>query len=100
MVHTDEPRVGEERSHSDIEKEALGLLLQARRDGIIKSDDLLRMRQYMVMKEIRGGSGYWDQTFDELEYGIRLSWKHARKCIMRSEYMCLRYVRSTLSYLA
>lgn len=35
--------------------------------------------------------GLWTQTSDELLFGVRTAWKHARKCIMRSEHASLRF---------
>ncbi|PHH62456.1 hypothetical protein CDD81_7103 [Ophiocordyceps australis] len=100
MTHTDEPKVGEDRSIENVEAEAIDFLHQLRRDGVIESDAALEKRLTCVLNEIRrdavervGQEGErivvpqpWHQTAEELEHGIRLSWKHARKCIMRSEY--------------
>lgn len=111
MVHTDEQRVGIDCQNSEtVESEAVDFLQQLRRDGIIKSDTALAERVQSVLNELRSNvvqpphtnghgtkppsehtSGVWDQSTTELEHGVRLSWKHARKCIMRSEYNNLRY---------
>ncbi|PFH62311.1 hypothetical protein XA68_14171 [Ophiocordyceps unilateralis] len=96
MVHTDEQKVGEERTSEVVEAEAVDFLRQLRRDGIIQSDEALQQRTGAVLREIRRTSeskataGIWNPTAQELEHGLRLSWKHARKCIMRSEYSHLK----------
>lgn len=107
MAHTDEPRLGEDRSFKDVEAEAVDFLHQLYRDGIIQSEEALGERISTVLDEVRRTSviprgsdetesgplaGIWHQTAEELEHGLRLSWKHARKCIMRSEYSYLKYV--------
>ncbi|RDA93676.1 hypothetical protein CP533_4907 [Ophiocordyceps camponoti-saundersi (nom. inval.)] len=106
MVHTDETRVGDDsRSLEIVEAEAVDFLHQLRRDGVIEDDDVLANRISAAIDEIRRTSvmalgtgeakakrlpGIWHQTSQELEHGLRLSWKHARKCIMRSEYSYLK----------
>lgn len=90
MVHTDEQKVGGERGCDHVEAEALDLLRQLRRDGVIDSDKGLQLREAVVRAEIRDSEGYWEPTVAEVEHGLRLSWKHARKCVMRSEFMSLR----------
>lgn len=110
MVHTDEQRVGIDcQDNETVEAEAVDFLHQLRRDGIIKSDTSLAERVLTVLNELRSNvfrpphtngqgteppsepnSGVWHQSPPELEHGVRLSWKHARKCIMRSEYNSLR----------
>ncbi|RDA91142.1 hypothetical protein CP533_0431 [Ophiocordyceps camponoti-saundersi (nom. inval.)] len=98
MVHTDEQKVGDERTLEVVEAEAIDFLRQLRRDGIIKSDEALQKRSSAVLTEIRRTSvsavaaGIWTPTAEELEHGLRLSWKHARKCIMRSEHSYLKYM--------
>lgn len=104
MVHTDEPKVGENRSIETIEAEAVDFLHQLRRDDMIESGIALDERVTKALDEIRRSSivspdtdghpvtvpGTWHQTAEKLEHGIRLSWKHARKCIMRSEYIYIK----------
>lgn len=105
MVHTTEPRVGVDKSVEETELEALDFLIQLRRDGIIASDEALQARLVQVKSEIRGSvqgvpstkgqppkmiGSPWDQTFEELEHGVRLAWKHSKRCIMRSEHLSLR----------
>ncbi|RCI09068.1 hypothetical protein L249_5101 [Ophiocordyceps polyrhachis-furcata BCC 54312] len=91
MVHTDETRVGDDdRSLEMVEAEAVDFLRQVRRDGVVENDDVLASRISAAIDEIRRTSGIWHQTPQELEHGLRLSWKHARKCIMRSEYSYLK----------
>ncbi|KJZ79534.1 hypothetical protein HIM_01003 [Hirsutella minnesotensis 3608] len=94
MVHTDEQRVGIERDIGTVETEAIDFLHQLFRDGIIESKQALQERILTAIDEIRGSSvfpgdtslksstavqGTWHQTVQELEHGLRLSWKHARK---------------------
>lgn len=92
MVHTDEQKVGGERDSSHVETEAIGLLRQLHRDGVIKSDKQVAARETAVVQQIRSTGGYWEPTTEELEHGLRLAWKHARKCVMRSEFLSLRLV--------
>lgn len=106
MIHTDEERVGRNRPLEEIEREAVDFLMQLRRDSIIGSDSALHLRTGEVLAEIRRSSAApntpshlnigpvpepWHQTFEELQHGLRLAWKHSRKCIMRSEFDSLRY---------
>ncbi|EOD49133.1 putative nitric oxide synthase protein [Neofusicoccum parvum UCRNP2] len=114
MVHTDEPRVGRDRSLSVAQNEAVDFLCQLRRDGIIKSDESLHRRKREAVEQLQRSSrrvkvarndrfpgakdgdsvavaaGEWEQSAAELEHGIRLAWKHSKKCIMRSEWKSLR----------
>ncbi|PHH80975.1 hypothetical protein CDD80_5185 [Ophiocordyceps camponoti-rufipedis] len=108
MTHTDETRVGDNsRSLETVEAEAVDFLRQAHRDGVIENDQVLASRISAALGEIRRTSvtvtfegregetsrvvpGIWQQSRQELEHGLRLSWKHARKCIMRSEYSYLK----------
>lgn len=110
MIHSTEPRVGQNRSISVVREEAIDFLCQLRRDGVIASDGALQIRTNEVLREIetksadvhsqRNGAmdnaeragAQWFQTSEELEHGIRLAWKHSRRCIMRSQYEDLRYV--------
>jgi hypothetical protein len=116
MIQSNEPRIGENRSLLNVVEDALDFLRQLRREQVIKSDEALKLRTEEVLHEIRKNSiwtdiaddgectppsrvskegfagGSWDQTTKELEYGLRCAWKHARKCIMRSEHQNLRQV--------
>ena len=115
MTHTDEERVGRNRPHSQVREEAIDFLQQMYREGMFSSAEALHERAQEVLAEIQRNSkegsyqtagaegpeveplmsqglvgGHWTQTYEELEFGIRTAWKHARKCIMRSEYKELR----------
>ncbi|KAL8829827.1 MAG: hypothetical protein Q9170_006007 [Blastenia crenularia] len=98
-VHTDEPRIGENRSLEAVEKEAEGFLQELHRDGFFDNDEAFSQRLDDVLAEIKAGAGEgvireghqkgtvagnWRQTSAELEFGIRRAWRNARKCIMRS----------------
>ncbi|KAL8814584.1 MAG: hypothetical protein Q9223_006200 [Gallowayella weberi] len=98
-VHTDEPRIGENRAIEIIEKEADGFLQELRLENFFDTDDAFTDRRDAVLKEIKTGAsegliretqqhgmigGNWHQTAAELEFGIRRAWRNARKCIMRS----------------
>jgi len=98
-VHTDEPRVGENRALHIVEREAKEFLQDLRREGIYDSDDAFQRRLEQVLEEIRSGAtvgllredqslaeigGVWIQTSRELEFGVRRAWRNSRKCIMRS----------------
>ena len=109
MIHSKEPRVGRDRSIFAVREEAIDFLSQLRRDGVIPSDEALQSRMKEVLEELddtsSGGpmtlsgqernihdvGGSWTQSRDELEHGLRLAWKHSRRCIMRSQYEDLRY---------
>ncbi|OHX00189.1 nitric oxide synthase [Colletotrichum incanum] len=124
MTHMDEERVGRNQSYAQVREDALDFLQQMYKDGLIDTEQL-HHRAHEVLQEIQKNStegkfatasecgpeaapamtvglvgGLWTQTFEELEFGLRTAWKHARKCIMRSEYnnlrLCdLRYVRTS-----
>ncbi|KAF6843116.1 nitric oxide synthase [Colletotrichum musicola] len=124
MTHMDEDRVGRNQSYSQVREDALDFLQQMYKDGLFTTKQL-HQRAHDVLQEIQKNSregrfsmasecgpeappanadglvgGLWTQTFEELEFGIRTAWKHARKCIMRSEYknlrLCdLRHVRTS-----
>lgn len=99
MLHTDEPRVGENRALGVVEKEAREFLEELRHEGFFASDKDFCERLRAVLKEIRSGAsdgiirqgkkngkigGNWTQTPTELEFGLRRAWRNSRKCIMRS----------------
>ncbi|KAL8787058.1 MAG: hypothetical protein Q9213_002400 [Squamulea squamosa] len=98
-IHTDEPRIGENRALETVEKESEGFLRELRQEGFFDSDEAFRNRLDGALAEIRSGAvggvvrdnkqygavgGNWYQTHTELEFGIRRAWRNARKCIMRS----------------
>ncbi|KAI4122406.1 MAG: hypothetical protein LQ341_007310, partial [Variospora aurantia] len=98
-VHTDEPRIGENRTIETVEKEAEGFLRELLQEGFFETEEAFTNRLADVLGEIRKGAregairgsrhhetvgGNWLQTPAELEFGIRRSWRNARKCIMRS----------------
>lgn len=98
-VHSDEPRIGENRSLGAVEREAEGFLRELHQENFFNSDEALNQRLNEVLGEIRssacegvtrdGGQhgrigGSWNQTQEELQFGIRRAWRNARKCIMRS----------------
>ena len=98
-VHTDEPRIGENRSIEVVEKEAEGFLRELQQEHFFDTNEAFEKRLRDVLVEIRAGAcqgvireghregiigGNWLQTSAELEFGIRRSWRNARKCIMRS----------------
>ena len=115
MIHTDEPRVGKDRPLHEIKAEAADFLGQMRRDNVFSSNEVYQSRLKEVLEEINKNaeitpatrdpagmkltngklssevsSGNWNQTTQELQYGVRIAWKHSRKCIMRSQYKELR----------
>ncbi|KAF9873654.1 nitric oxide synthase [Colletotrichum karsti] len=124
MTHLDEERVGRNQSYAQVREDALDFLQQMYKDGLLTVEQL-HHRAQEVLQEIQQNSmegkfsttsdhgaeaspatsdglvgGLWTQTFEELEFGLRTAWKHARKCIMRSEYrnlrLCdLRHVRTS-----
>lgn len=98
-VHTDEPRVGQDRALHTVEREAREFLQELRRAGVYDSEDVFQQRLKQVLREIRAGAtkgtvredhsvarmgGVWAQTVPELEFGVRRAWRNSRKCIMRS----------------
>ena len=98
-VHTDEPRVGENRSLLTVELEAQEFLQDLHREGFFDSQDVFQGRLEQALGEIRAGAaegivrsdrsyamigGNWTQTQQELEFGVRRAWRNSRKCIMRS----------------
>ncbi|KAJ3955346.1 hypothetical protein N0V92_008117 [Colletotrichum tropicale] len=123
MTHMDEDRVGRNQSYAQVREDALDFLQHMYKDGLLTMEQL-HHRAHEVLQEIQKNStegrftsascgpeapptttdglvgGLWTQTFEELEFGLRTAWKHARKCIMRSEYrnlrLCdLRHVRTS-----
>ncbi|KAE8154167.1 nitric oxide synthase [Aspergillus avenaceus] len=101
MIHSDEPRVGETRPLEVVKEEASGFLWQlwqdgvyseeqfkTRRDEVLRSIDASAVFEPMTVNGVKtvGKTGTWTQTSEELRHGIRLAWKNARKCIMRSRF--------------
>ncbi|OCK79887.1 hypothetical protein K432DRAFT_454237, partial [Lepidopterella palustris CBS 459.81] len=98
-IHTDEARVGENRTVDVVEQECVEFLNEMRQDGHFKTDEEFEDRMNSALDEIRSScrqaivrgdrdegtvGGNWMQTSKELEFGIRRAWRNARKCIMRS----------------
>ncbi|KAL8822008.1 MAG: hypothetical protein Q9191_007199 [Dirinaria sp. TL-2023a] len=98
-VHTDEPRIGENRAVNVVKQEAEAFLRDYYRENHFDDEKELLCRLQQVLEEIEGGAcdgvvretkkpgkigGNWDQTSAELEFGIRRAWRNSRKCIMRS----------------
>lgn len=99
MLHTDEPRVGENRELKVVEEDAKVFLQELHQENFFGSDEAFCERLRAVLKEIRAGAvngkirqhqkqgkigGNWTQTAAELEFGLRRAWRNSRKCIMRS----------------
>ncbi|KAL8792628.1 MAG: hypothetical protein Q9195_004756 [Heterodermia aff. obscurata] len=99
MLHTDEPRVGENRALKVVEDDAKAFLQELRQENFFATDEAFCDRLRTVLKEIRTGAvtakirqdqkqgkigGNWTQTPAELEFGLRRAWRNSRKCIMRS----------------
>jgi nitric oxide synthase oxygenase domain/subunit len=104
MTRLNEPRVGRDRPLAEIQEEAVDFLRECRDHDVIGSDEVLNNRIKEALVQIsntaivstvtdRDGNtseglagGTWYQYPDELEYGLRASWRNARRCIMRSEH--------------
>lgn len=99
IIHTDEPRVGENRSIESVEHDAEGFLRELHSEGFFESNEALEERIQRALYEIRAGAvkgviretkepglvgGNWTQTPEEVEFGLRRAWRNSRKCIMRS----------------
>ncbi|GHP15259.1 nitric oxide synthase-like protein [Collybia sordida] len=99
VIHTDEPRIGENRPIAMVEEEAQNFLRDLHHEGFFVDDEAFQVRLQHVLYEIRSSSaegiirdsrepgmvgGSWTQTFEELKFGVRRAWRNARKCIMRS----------------
>ena len=99
MLHTDEPRVGENRALKVVEQEAKDFLEDLHIEGFYDSNEAFCERLRIAFREIRAGAingivrvdkkqgrigGNWTQTPAELEFGLRRAWRNSRKCIMRS----------------
>ena len=99
VIHTDEPRVGENRALCVVEQEAEEFLRELHQEGFFATVEEFQERLDAVRSEIRTGAvkgivrkdkryaeigGNWVQTPQELEFGLRRAWRNSRKCIMRS----------------
>lgn len=99
MLHTDEPRAGENRALELVEQEARDFLEELHGEGFYDSNEAFCERLRTALREIRAGAtsgiireekkqgrvgGNWTQTSAELEFGLRRAWRNSRKCIMRS----------------
>ena len=104
MTRINEPRVGRDRPIAEVQQEAVDFLNECRDYNVIQSDKALDERITEALAQIsdtavastvtdRDGhigsglaGGTWYQYPTELEYGLRASWRNARRCIMRSEH--------------
>ncbi|KAF2672562.1 hypothetical protein BT63DRAFT_396259 [Microthyrium microscopicum] len=116
MLHTDEPRVGENRPIEVVMNEAEQFLREMLQGGLFSTIDECEERIRVVHAEICSNSrhgiipgqeqlgfvgGIYYQSTQELEFGLRRSWRNARKCIMRSQHETLvlkdlRHITSSL----
>ncbi|EHA24963.1 nitric-oxide synthase [Aspergillus niger ATCC 1015] len=101
LIHSDEPKVGENRPLEVVQNEAVAFLWQLWQDGVYTEDCYLE-RRTQVLEEIARSAkqtivweqeskrvdttSIWTQSPEELRYGLRLAWRNSRKCIMRSRY--------------
>ncbi|KAI9712953.1 MAG: hypothetical protein M1812_006700 [Candelaria pacifica] len=98
-IHTDEPRIGENRAVHVVEQEAEGFLLELYNEDFFKNKEEFEERLKHVQVDIRNNAvegiiregnghgligGNWTPTPRELKFGLRRAWRNARKCIMRS----------------
>jgi nitric oxide synthase oxygenase domain/subunit len=110
-----EPHVGENRPLSVIKSEAEAFLKEMYDEGLFENQKTFNRRLEKVMEEITAGivetkvwadqqefvdgvanvkrvevdgksSRGWIQTSNELEWGVRASWRNSRKCILRAHY--------------
>ncbi|PYH31484.1 nitric-oxide synthase [Aspergillus neoniger CBS 115656] len=104
LIHSAEPKVGENRPLEVVKNEAVAFLWQLWQEGIYTEDRYLE-RRAQVLEEIArstkttivwdqeckrvGKTSIWTQSAEELRYGLRLAWKNSRRCIMRSRYQGL-----------
>lgn len=108
-----EPKVGENRPIHNIRLEAEAFLSEMYDEGLFTSGHDFESRLQQVLAEIDSGAvqtkvwvdsevttqdyvelkrvqvdGYsssgWQQNRRELEWGVRVAWRNARKCIMRA----------------
>ena len=98
-IHTDEPRVGENRSLEIVCQEAADVLRDLYGEDSFHSEAQFEARLQEVHAEILYGAtggiarehklptrlgGNWTQTPGELGFGIRRAWRNARKRIARN----------------
>lgn len=98
-VHSDEPRIGENRALNVVKDEAEAFLRELHRENYFNGEEAFDHRLRQVLLEIENGAcegvvretkqrgllgGSWEQTSAELEFGVRRAWRNSRKCIMRS----------------
>ena len=98
-IHTDEPRIGENRSLEAVCQDADDFLRDLYDEDFFPNEAALEARLQAVHAEILYGAtdgvargdkmqtrlgGNWTQTFGELEFGIRRAWRNSRKCIARN----------------
>ena len=115
-IHTDEPRVGDNRSLEIVCQEAADFLRDLYDEGFFHGEAQFEARLQVVHAEILYGAtggiarehklptrlgGNWTQTAGELEFGSRRAWRNARKCIARNHAeelkLCdLRYVTTSV----
>jgi nitric oxide synthase oxygenase domain/subunit len=110
-----EPHVGDNRPLSVIKLEAEAFLKEMYDEGLFENQKTFERRVQKVMEEISAGvvetkvwvdqqevvdgvanvkrveveghsSRGWIQTRKELEWGVRVSWRNSRKCILRAHY--------------
>ncbi|KAL8964017.1 MAG: hypothetical protein Q9183_004771, partial [Haloplaca sp. 2 TL-2023] len=97
MTRINEPRVGRDRPLAEIQQEAVDFLRECRDADVITSEELLSERIKEALIQIsataavstvtdRDGNvstglagGTWYQHPKELEYGLRASWRNARR---------------------
>ncbi|KAL9627896.1 MAG: hypothetical protein Q9164_007456, partial [Protoblastenia rupestris] len=99
VVHTDEPRIGENRALDVVCREATNFLQDLHSEGCFKSETDFQTRLQSIQSEIFSNSiqgveretktvvtlgGNWEQSFEELEIGVRRAWRNSRKCIARN----------------
>ena len=105
VIHTDEPRVGENRSLEDVLMEAEDFLRILFEEDFFPDVAAFEARLQAVRKELNDSAksglvrgtrilkplgGSWKQSYEELEFGVRKSWLNSRKCIARNHYQELK----------
>ncbi|KAH9147618.1 hypothetical protein AeRB84_008820 [Aphanomyces euteiches] len=85
MDKTNQPTVDANRSPEQVWREAYEFLLEYYRDCHPDGLAGLAARAVEVQDTIMSTGTYF-QTREELEYGVRLSWRNASRCIMRIQW--------------
>ncbi|CAK4315401.1 unnamed protein product, partial [Aphanomyces euteiches] len=85
MDKTNQPTVDANRSPDQVWREAYEFLLEYYRDCHPDGLAGLAARAVEVQDTIMSTGTYF-QTREELEYGVRLSWRNASRCIMRIQW--------------